>query len=90
MSKKSATPKVAKKTAAPDVAKEIPKDLQDQVSSARAIALCYNLLQQAPFPFGHSQAVDQSLKFLQTLHEQVLSQAKAHPDASLVPELAKA
>lgn len=72
---------------APQEPKAIPKDLQDQLNSIKAIASCFNLLQQAPFPFGFNIAVDQSLKFLQSLHEQMVTAAKSHPDSNLVPEL---
>ena len=72
-----------------DETKTIPEDLQASLNSARALATCYNLLQQAPFPNGFHPTVEQSLKFLESLHSQVMAEAQAHPDAAIVPELQK-
>jgi len=83
MSKKPSKKAVSAVPAAP----EIPKDLQDQLSSIRALAQCYNLLQKGYFPHGFGPAIDQSLQFLQALHGHAMSEAVKHPSASLVPEL---
>lgn len=70
--------------------KQIPKDLEDQVNAIRAIAQTYNLLQKGMYPYGFAPSIEESLKFLGALHSQALAQAKVHPDAALVPELAMA
>lgn len=66
---------------------EISKELSDKLGSLRAITQAHNLLQQGHFPYSYKQAIEQSLIFLQALHEQVKADALADPQADLVPEL---
>lgn len=73
--------------AAAPAATEISSELQNQINSIRAIAQTHNLLNKGMFPVGFSQAINQSLDFLQALHTQSVKQALEHPQASLVPEL---
>lgn len=89
MSKKAK--KAIKAVSAEEVAVQapatIPEDLENQLRSVRAIAQCYNLLQKGLYPHGYAMAIDQSLQFLQALHQQAFAEAQRHPAAAAVPEL---
>jgi len=65
----------------------LPKDLDDQVKALRAIATTHNLLDSGRFTHQELPLIITSLKFLRSLHKQVLDSASIHPDAHLVPEL---
>lgn len=65
----------------------ISQDLQNKVSSLKALATTHNLLQKGHYPYGYDDAIKQSLSFIQALHEQVMTEAINDPQAELVPEL---
>lgn len=66
---------------------EVSKELQNKVGSIRALATAHNLIQKGYFPHGYNAAIEQSLAFLQALHEQVVAEAIQDPQADLVPEI---
>lgn len=66
---------------------EISQELQSKIQAIRAIATCYNLLDKGSFNHNALVAVEQSLNFLKSLHQQVLEEALAHPDSDKVEEL---
>lgn len=66
---------------------QIAKELLDMVGSLRAIATCHNLLDKGHFQAHQLQAIMLSMDFLKSLHIQAVTQALAHPQADLIPEL---
>ena len=70
-----------------EVSKEVPTDLQEKVGALRATATIHNLLQQGSFKSSYHQAIELSVKFIESLHKQLMDEAIQHPDADLVPDL---
>jgi len=81
--KKAAKPKAEKVQAAV----EIPKDLADIWSAITAIATAHKLLQEGHFTYAHRNAVGIAIAFLEQLHGNALSDAAAHPQKHLIPEI---
>jgi len=69
---------------------EIPKDLQDMLGSLTALATIHTLLQRGMFQVTEHGAVASSIQYVEILHKQVMSDAKAHPKAHLSPQLVAA
>lgn len=67
--------------------KEVPKDLQDKVSSLKALSKIHKLLNEGTYHFGYMKDIEPSLVFLESLHSQVLEDALTHEDIDLVDEL---
>ena len=66
---------------------EIPQDLKEKLSAARALALTHKLLTTGIFQGNSASQVVASLNFVESLHGQMLEDIKALPQASLVVEL---
>lgn len=65
----------------------ISKEMQEFYAAMKCIATAHNLLDTGLFKHTQAQAVADSLVFLRSLHQQVKTQALAHPECDLVPEL---
>lgn len=69
-------------------APEIAKEMQEFYAALKAIATAHNLLDRGLYKHTEQQAVIDSMVFLRSLHDQVKTQALAHPDADKIPEIA--
>lgn len=67
--------------------KQPAKDLLDKVQATKALVTAHSLLGVGMFQHRHSEALKQSIDFLQALHSQLLEECLAHPDADLIQEL---
>lgn len=65
----------------------LPKDLEDLWAAVIAISTCHKVLQEGMFPFRFNNAIGVSLKFLEELHTKAVTDASAHPNWDLIPEL---
>ena len=80
--------KAAKKKKVKDEkAAELPKDLQDMIISLKCIVQTRGLLLCGHFQLHDAGRINQSIQFLEVLHQQLLADAKAHPSAHLCEEL---
>ncbi len=66
---------------------EIDQDLSQKIAGLKALAATHTILNRGSFPISLHSTVEQSIDFMQSLHEQLLSEAILHPQADLVPEL---
>lgn len=73
----------------PSTKPTIDQDLLNKVQALKALTATYNLLDRGSYPHNALVAVVESMKFVRSLHEQLLAEALAHPEASEVPELSK-
>ena len=55
------------------------QDLIDKVKAAKALTTAHSLLGVGMFQHRHSEALAQSIKFLEELHKQVLTECLNHP-----------
>ena len=69
---------------------EIPNDLQAMLGSLAALVTIHTLLQRGMFQFAENDAIASSIQYVEALHTQVMSEAKAHPKAHLSPKLVAA
>lgn len=81
----AAAPETAPETAKAPAA--LPKELEVQVQTIRAMIDAHNLLTLGSFPASHFQNVHNALTFLRRVCEGAVETASAHPEAHLVPEL---
>ena len=65
----------------------VPQDLLDKVGALKALATVHSLLISGLFQVKHHEIINESVKFVSSLHSQVMAEAQAHPDADKVPEL---
>lgn len=72
-----------KKTAPTD---EIPEDLSNMLGSLKALATTHHLLRVGTFTHEYSGALALTIPYIEALHKQVMSDAKAHPMAHMVPQ----
>lgn len=77
---------VKKGAKAPEEPK-ISKEMKEFYEAMKCIATAHNLLDKGLFHHAQAQAVMDSLVFLRSLHSQVKTQALAHPESDLIPEL---
>lgn len=66
---------------------EIPKDLSDKWDVVKQVATAHSLLQKGSFTFNWANAISNSLTFLMKLHETMVEDLLAHPEAHTIPEL---
>lgn len=65
----------------------IPDDLKLKVTALKSVVNVHELLSLASLPGSHAERTLVALQFLVHLHQQILTEAKAHEMAHLVPEL---
>jgi len=70
-----------------EVIESIPQDLQGKISALKALTTVHSLLVSGLFQVKHHEIINESMKFISSLHAQVMAEASSHPDADLVPEL---
>jgi len=83
------TKKAAKPKKELEAIPEVPKDLADKFGAVTAVATAHKLLQEGHFTYAHRNAVGVSLAFLEELYATCLDEAGKHPDAHLIPQIAK-
>lgn len=66
-----------------DISEEFSKTLK----GLGALTTVYNLLQKGTFTYDYRFALDQSISFIQSLHNQSTDNALLHPESDKVPEL---
>jgi len=65
----------------------IPEDLKLKVTALKSVVNVHELLSLASLPGSYAERTLVALQFLVHLHQQILTEAKAHESAHLVPEL---
>lgn len=65
----------------------LPEELKDKLSAIKALVTVHSLLGVGMFQHRHTPQLTESLKFLESLHKQVMEEALQHPDADKAPEL---
>lgn len=71
----------------PDPINPVAPDLLHKVETLKVLAMINALLNQGTFQFGAHDAIAQSLGYIKAMHEKVMAETLAHPDAEKVPDL---
>lgn len=66
---------------------EIAPELTDKINALKAITTVHSLLGVGMFQHRHSEALSESIKFMEALHKQVMDEALLHPDSDKSAEL---
>jgi hypothetical protein len=71
----------------PQSTREPAQDLTEKVGAIRALITINELLHRGMFFGATSKSVSASIEFVNSLHKQLVTEAKKHPDASLIEGL---
>jgi hypothetical protein len=66
---------------------ELPKDLQDKLTSLKALASIHHLINNSSFKTNQFSQVDAAISFITILHGEMMKDAASHESADQVPEL---
>lgn len=65
----------------------IPEDLNQLWNSVKTVSTIHGLLDSGMFRHTQMSLVKGALSFMQSMHEQVVDAACAHPESDLIPEI---
>jgi hypothetical protein len=65
----------------------LAEDLQEQIKAIQALTATHNLLNHGTFQVKYFGQLEQSIAFIESLHQNLFAAALAHPQAHLVPSL---